>query len=66
MTSLADYDISINVMAPAPVNTQPIGIYNTYEEAISIAIQSRKTHPKEAVEIHHINDQWHVFRDVVS
>jgi len=57
--------ITINIMSNPAEKTEPIGTYDTYEEAMGIAIQSRKTHPKEAVELHHVNDQWLVRRVIV-
>jgi hypothetical protein len=58
--------ITINVMVSPTEKTAPIGTYNTYEEAMTIAIQCRKTHPKEAVTIYpHGNSLYTVIRDVI-
>lgn len=65
MTSLLESKITINITAPSPEQTAPIGTYETYEEAMGIAIQSRKTHPKESVILEHVDDKWNVKRVIV-
>jgi hypothetical protein len=57
--------ITINITTPAPELTAPTGTYDTYDEAMGIAIQSRRTHPKEAVILEHSGEKWNVKRVIV-
>ncbi len=70
-TSLKDSQITINIMARPQVEEKYIiGQDLDYDTAIQLAIQNRKTHPQEPVEIQNVEIRqtgagWRVVRCVV-
>jgi hypothetical protein len=72
MTSLRQMQLPINLNPPKGEpgsRYQRIGeeIYHTPEAAVAIALQHRKTHPEEPVEIWPLaGDMWRVVREVVK
>ena len=65
--TLKDDQITINVTpGPAPVEEKYIiGKDLDYDAAISLAIQNRKTHQQEPVEVRKKGEGWQVIRVVM-
>lgn len=70
MTTLADYGIDITVNPPADLPKKLIFVKQDcdWSEAVELAIQCRKTHQKEAIELWPIggSHRVHVVREVVQ
>jgi len=65
MTSLKTQGITISVLAKEPetrylVTREPVD----WNEAVTLALQCRKTHPDEPIELIPKDDKWYVVRCV--
>jgi hypothetical protein len=70
MTSLAEYGIGIRTDSPdePPAHYEWVKQDCDWQEAVALAIQCRKTHPNEAIELWPISGSHcvHVVREVVD
>jgi hypothetical protein len=70
MTSLADYGIAVQTDPPSEAAPKYVWVKQDcdWEEAVTLAIQCRKTHPKEAIELWPISGSHcvHVVREVAK